>query len=99
MVSCALSAMAATGTLSTGDGRNRAFYDKRRRIGWQWQAMDGKTYPAPCGSDETERNPTDRGYNYTDIWELLTLEHDHPHIKHRRRRGEPKADYQMAFSG
>lgn len=34
----------------------------------------------------------DRGYDYADIWELLELEHYHPHIKHRRRRGEPPVE-------
>jgi putative transposase len=34
----------------------------------------------------------DRGYDYADIFELLELEHYVPHIKHRRRRGEPKLD-------
>jgi putative transposase len=31
----------------------------------------------------------DRGYDYVDIWDFLNLEHYVPHIKHRRRRGEP----------
>ena len=31
----------------------------------------------------------DRGYDYADIWDFLTLEHYVPHIKKRRRRGEP----------
>jgi putative transposase len=34
----------------------------------------------------------DRGYDYADIWDLLQLEHYVPHIKHRRRRGEPPLD-------
>lgn len=34
----------------------------------------------------------DRGDDYADIWELRELEHYHPHIKHRRRRGEPPVE-------
>ena len=34
----------------------------------------------------------DRGYDYADIWDFLELEHYESHIKHRRRRGEPKID-------
>lgn len=34
----------------------------------------------------------DRGYDYADIWEFLELEQYHPHIKHRRKRGEPPGD-------
>ena len=34
----------------------------------------------------------DRGYDYSDIWEFLNLEHYVSHIKHRRRRGEPEPD-------
>lgn len=34
----------------------------------------------------------DRGYDYTDIWAFLELEHYVSHIKHRRRRGEPNVD-------
>jgi putative transposase len=123
------------------------FYDKRRKIKWKWQAIDGKNCPAPLGGAETGRNPTDRGkrgskihilvdkrgaplavsvsaanrhdkwsvhdlvfslvierpdaeqhlcadrgYDSADIWEFLTLEHYQPHIKHRRRRGEPKVE-------
>ena len=34
----------------------------------------------------------DRGYDYADIWDFLNLEHYVPHIKHRRRRGEPLID-------
>lgn len=34
----------------------------------------------------------DRGYDYSDIWKFLNLEHYVSHIKHRRRRGEPEPD-------
>lgn len=34
----------------------------------------------------------DRGYDYADIWAFLELEHYHPHIKQRRRRGEPPVE-------
>jgi transposase len=37
------------------------FYKKRRKIKWQWQAIDSKSCPAPLGGDETGKNPTDRG--------------------------------------
>lgn len=42
--------------------------------------------------DSKQHRCADRGYDYTDIWQLLPLEHDQPHLKHRRRRGEPKVD-------
>jgi transposase len=34
----------------------------------------------------------DRGYDSQDVREFLELEHYVPHIKHRRRRGEPKVE-------
>lgn len=37
------------------------FYARHRRIGWQWQALDSKSCPAPLGGTHTGRNPTDRG--------------------------------------
>lgn len=37
------------------------FYAKRRKIGWKWQAADGKNCPAPLGGEETGRNPTAPG--------------------------------------
>jgi len=30
-------------------------------IGWEWQAMDSKTSPAPLGGQKTGKNPSDRG--------------------------------------
>ena len=30
-------------------------------IGWEWQAMDSKNFPAPLGGEKTGKNPTDRG--------------------------------------
>jgi hypothetical protein len=30
-------------------------------IGWEWQAMDSKTSPAPLGGEKTGKNPSDRG--------------------------------------
>lgn len=123
------------------------FYQKRRKIGWKWQAIDGKNCPAPLGGEQTGRNPTDRGkrgskihilvdkrgaplsveisaanrhdkcaveevvlsivverpdseqhlcadrgYDSQDVKDFLELEHYVPHIKHRRRRGEPKVE-------
>lgn len=123
------------------------FYHKRRKIGWKWQAIDGKNCPAPLGGEQTGRNPTDRGkrgskihilvdkrgaplsveisaanrhdkcvleevvlsivverpeteqhlcadrgYDSQDIKDFLELEDYVPHIKHRRRRGEPKVE-------
>lgn len=37
------------------------FYGRKRRIRWQWQAVDSKSCAAPLGGEETGRNPTDRG--------------------------------------
>ena len=37
------------------------FNDKKRKIRWKWQAIDGKNCPAPLGGADTGRNPTDRG--------------------------------------
>lgn len=37
------------------------FYDKKRKIGWKWQAIDGKNSPAPLDGAETGRNRPDRG--------------------------------------
>ncbi|MCB0116158.1 MAG: IS5 family transposase [Caldilineaceae bacterium] len=123
------------------------FYDKKRKIRWKWQAIDGKNCPAPLGGADTGRNPTDRGkrgsklhilvdkrgapltvlvsaanrhdkwsvqdlvfslvvkrpdseqhfcadkaYDSADIRDFLVLEHYQPHIKRRRRRGEPPCD-------
>lgn len=123
------------------------FYHKRRKIRWQWQALDAKLCPAPLGGEQTGRNPTDRGkrgskihilvdqrgaplavyvsaanrhdkwaveelvfaivverpdgeqhlcadraYDSQDVRDFLELEHYVAHIKHRRRRGEPKVD-------
>ena len=36
------------------------FYARERRIGWQWQALDSKSCPAPLGGAATGPNPTDR---------------------------------------
>lgn len=123
------------------------FYDKKRKIRWKWQAIDGKNCPAPLGGADTGRNPTDRGkrgsklhilvdkrgapltvlvsaanrhdkwsvqelilslvvkrpdceqhlcadkaYDSADLRDFLILEHYQPHIKRRRRRGEPPCD-------
>jgi putative transposase len=37
-----------------------AFYDLRRGICWEWQAIDSKSCPAPLGHAVTGKNPTDR---------------------------------------
>ena len=37
-----------------------AEYDRRRGIGWRWQAVDSKAVPAPLGGADTGPNPTDR---------------------------------------
>lgn len=37
------------------------FYDKRKGIRWQWQAIDSKSVAAPLGGEKTGKNPTDRG--------------------------------------
>ena len=36
------------------------FYNRQRRIRWQWQAIDSKSVPAPLGGEATGHNPTDR---------------------------------------
>jgi putative transposase len=36
------------------------FYDQRRGIKWQWQAIDSKSCPAPLGGQETGKSPVDR---------------------------------------
>jgi len=36
------------------------FYDKKRKIRWKWQAIDGKNCPAPLGGNETGRNPNNQ---------------------------------------
>lgn len=123
------------------------FYGRQRHVGWQWQAIDSKSCPAPLGGAATGRNPTDRGkrgskihilvdehgaplaihvtganqhdkwsaddlifaivvrrpssrqhlcadkgYDYADVHQVLHDEHYIPHIKHRRRRGEPRVE-------
>jgi putative transposase len=120
------------------------FYDRRRRIRWQWQAIDSRSCAAPLGGEATGKNPTDRAkrgaklhilvdgrgaplavevtganrndkcavvavvlavavrrptstqhfcadraYDYADVHEFILEAGYQPHIKHRRRRGEP----------
>jgi putative transposase len=37
------------------------YYNRMRRIQWNWQALDSKSVAAPLGGDKTGKNPTDRG--------------------------------------
>jgi transposase len=40
-------------------------YDQRKRIQWEWQAMDGAMTKAPLGGEATGPNPTDRAKSGT----------------------------------
>lgn len=40
-------------------------YDRRKRIQWEWQAMDGAMTKAPLGGEATGPNPTDRAKSGT----------------------------------
>lgn len=42
--------------------------------------------------DSEQHLCADRGYDSADIWEFLTLEYYHPHIKPRRRQDEPEIE-------
>ena len=46
-------------------------YDRRRGIGWTWQAVDTKSVPAPLGGAETGPNPTDRAKSGSKRHQLL----------------------------
>jgi len=41
--------------------RGLAEYDEMEGIAWSWQSIDGTYVKSPMGSDDTGRNPTDRG--------------------------------------
>jgi transposase len=36
------------------------YYQVEREVGWEWQALDSKSVPAPLGGPKTGKNPTDR---------------------------------------
>jgi transposase len=35
-------------------------YDRRKKLGWRWQALDGALTKAPLGGEKSGPNPTDR---------------------------------------
>lgn len=37
------------------------YYHRHRGIGWQWQALDSKSVPAPLAQEAVGRSPVDRG--------------------------------------
>lgn len=47
------------------------FYAERLGIGWEWQALDSGTRPAPLGGTQTGQNPTDRGKSGSKIHILV----------------------------
>ena len=46
-------------------------YAKKRKIKWQWQAIDSNSFPAPLGGEQTGKNPTDRGKRGSNIHILV----------------------------
>lgn len=47
------------------------FYQRRRGIGWRWQAIDSKSCPAPLGGEQTGHSPVDRSKHGSKIHLLV----------------------------
>ena len=56
-----LSTLAADGSVQPILILMARFYQRKRGIAWQFQAIDSKSCPAPLGGDASGASPVDRG--------------------------------------
>jgi putative transposase len=57
------------------------YYAEHQGIGWEWQAVDSKSAPAPLAADTEGRNPTGRGKQGSKL-HLLVDERGAPLVLH-----------------
>lgn len=76
------------------------YYSKKRKVKWQWQSLDSKSYLTPIDllgavlverPDKPQHLSADAAYDSTDLQSFIVLEGYTPHIKTNKRRGrEPE---------